>query len=146
MTLSPIVLAVYGTLRRGERNAPLLHGASFIGMARVAGHLRQMRSSPTRAYAFPSLVLDGSGEVVVELYQLADASSLAAADELEAFDPADEAGSEYIRRAVPVTGGPVDQAWVYIYNGPPAEMGDLIPGGDWVAHVASLTVVARTNS
>jgi gamma-glutamylcyclotransferase (GGCT)/AIG2-like uncharacterized protein YtfP len=145
MTRSPIVLAVYGTLRRGERNASLLHGATFIGMARVAGHLRQMRSSPTRAYAYPALVLDGSGEIVVELYELADASSLAETDDLEAFDPADEAGSEYVRRAIAVSGGSVERAWVYVYNGSPAEMGDAIPGGDWVAHVAKLTEVAQAD-
>jgi gamma-glutamylcyclotransferase (GGCT)/AIG2-like uncharacterized protein YtfP len=137
MTRSPIILAVYGTLRHGEWNAPLLAGASYVGTGRISGRLREMRASATRAYGYPALVLDGGGEVVVELYELADAASLAAADELEAFDPADEAGSEYVRRAVGVSGSPAERAWVYVYNGPAAEMGDVIPGGDWVAHVAS---------
>lgn len=138
----PAVLAVYGTLRHGERNAPLLRGASFLGTARIAGRLREMRPSATRAYGYPSLVLDGTGQVVVELYGLADASSLAAVDDLEAFDPADDAGSEYVRCAVPVIGGPVERAWVYVYNGPPEEMGEVIPSGDWTAHSPGLTNVA----
>ena len=145
MIPTPVVLAVYGTLRRGGRNAPLLRGASFLGTARIAGRLRDMRPSATRAYGYPSLLLDGPGEVVVELYQPANAASLAAIDDLEAFDPADETGSEYVRCAVPVIGGPVERAWVYVYNGPPAEMGEVIPSGDWTAHSRGLTSVAPGN-
>jgi gamma-glutamylcyclotransferase (GGCT)/AIG2-like uncharacterized protein YtfP len=97
---TPAVLAVYGTLRRGERNAELLAGTRFLGLGRIAGRLHEMPRSAERAYAYPSLVLDGApGEVVVELYAIPDAATLALADELEAFDPADETGSEYVRRA-----------------------------------------------
>lgn len=136
---SPIVLAVYGTLRRGEWNASLLDGASFVGTARVAGVLHEMPPTASRGYAYPSLVLDGAGAVVVELYELADAAALAAADDLEGYDPTDEAASEYVRRAVDVIDGPVVRAWIYIYNGPPEEMGQVIAGGDWTAHVAGLS-------
>src|SRR6476646_4781842 len=97
---APIVLAVYGTLRLGEWNAPLLDGVPFVGTGRVAGLLREMPPTASREYAYPSLVLDGAGQVVVELYVLADETALAAADDLEGYDPADEAGSEYVRRAV----------------------------------------------
>jgi gamma-glutamylcyclotransferase (GGCT)/AIG2-like uncharacterized protein YtfP len=134
---SPIVLAVYGTLRRGEWNAPLLDGASFLGSGRVTGLLREMGPSASRAYAYPSLVLAGGGTVVVELYELADSAALEAADVLEAYDPTDQAGSEYVRRAVEIVDGPVEWAWIYVYNGPPGEMGDVIVGGDWTAHVAA---------
>jgi gamma-glutamylcyclotransferase (GGCT)/AIG2-like uncharacterized protein YtfP len=133
---SSIVLAVYGTLRRGELNAPLLSRATFLGSGRVTGLLREMERSPSRPYAYPSLVLAGVGTVEVELYELADSAALAAADVLEAYDPADEVGSEYIRRAVEIVDGPVERAWIYVYNGPPGEMGDVIVGGDWTAHVA----------
>jgi gamma-glutamylcyclotransferase (GGCT)/AIG2-like uncharacterized protein YtfP len=131
---SPIVLAVYGTLRHGEWNAPLLDGASFVGTGRVAGLLREMPPTPSRAYAYPSLVLDGSGQVVVELYELPDAAALAAADDLEGYDPTAEAESEYVRRAVDVVDGPVARAWIYVYNGPPEEMGQIIASGDWIVH------------
>jgi gamma-glutamylcyclotransferase (GGCT)/AIG2-like uncharacterized protein YtfP len=136
MTAPPIVLAVYGTLRRGEWNASLLDGASYLGSGLVTGLLREMEPSPTRSYAYPSLVLAGAGTVVVELYALADSAALAAADALEAYDPADEAGSEYVRRAVEIIGGPVSWAWIYVYNGPDDELGDVIVGGDWTAHLA----------
>jgi gamma-glutamylcyclotransferase (GGCT)/AIG2-like uncharacterized protein YtfP len=135
---SPIVLAVYGTLRHGEWNAPLLDGATFVGTGRVTGVLREMPPTASRRYAYPSLVFDGPGQVVVELYELADAAALAAADDLEGYDPADESGSEYVRRAVDVIDGPLARAWIYIYNGPPEEMGQVIASGDWIVHGTSV--------
>ena len=135
MTQQPII-AVYGTLRRGEPNAALLSGARDLGVARIVGRLHEMPRTAERAYAYPALVLDGVGAVVVELYQLGDAATLAVIDALEAFDPDDVAGSEYVRRLVEVLDGPVATAWIYTYNGPPEAKGDLIPDGDWVAHRA----------
>jgi gamma-glutamylcyclotransferase (GGCT)/AIG2-like uncharacterized protein YtfP len=138
MTRPPII-AVYGTLRRGEPNAALLSGARDLGVARIVGRLHEMPRTAERAYAYPALVLDGVdgvGEVVVELYELEDPATLAVIDALEAFDPENVAGSEYVRRLVDVHGSPVATAWIYEYNGPPEAMGDLIADGDWVAHGA----------
>ena len=137
MTEPPIVLAVYGTLRRGERNAGFLANATFLGDGSVPGRLHEMARPDRRPYPYPALMTADGGSVIVELYALPDRASLAAADALEAFDPADEAGSEYVRRQLPVTGGPVAAAWVYLYNGPPDQIGAEIPGGDWVAHRAT---------
>jgi gamma-glutamylcyclotransferase (GGCT)/AIG2-like uncharacterized protein YtfP len=133
MTRPPII-AVYGTLRRGEPNAALLSGSRDLGVARIVGRLHEMPRTAERAYAYPALVLDGVGAVVVELYQLGDPATLAVIDALEAFDPDDVAGSEYVRRVVDVLDGPVATAWIYEYNGPSEAMGDLIADGDWVAH------------
>jgi gamma-glutamylcyclotransferase (GGCT)/AIG2-like uncharacterized protein YtfP len=135
MTRPPII-AVYGTLRRGEPNAALLSGARDLGVARIVGRLYEMPRTVERAYAYPALVLEGVGEVVVELYELGDPATLAVIDALEAFDPEDVAGSEYVRRLVDVLDGPIATAWIYEYNGPLEAMGDLIPDGDWVAHAA----------
>lgn len=128
-------LATYGTLRRGERNAGFLAGATFLGTGRIAGRLHEMRSAASRPYGYPSCLDAGQGvpAIVVELYRM-DSATLARIDVLEAFDPADESGSEYVRRAVDVADGPVDRAWVYEYNGPPGEVGPAIHDGDWVGH------------
>ena len=134
----PPIIAVYGTLRRGEPNAGLLAGARDLGVGRIVGRLHEMPRTAERAYAYPALVLGAGavGDVVVEVYELADPAALAVIDALEAFDPDDVAGSEYARRLVDVLDGPVATAWIYEYNGPPEAMGDRIPDGDWVAHRA----------
>jgi gamma-glutamylcyclotransferase (GGCT)/AIG2-like uncharacterized protein YtfP len=129
-----IALAVYGTLRRGERNAALLAGADWLGTGRITGRLHAMPRTADRAYPYPALVADSSAEVVVELIDVRDEATLARIDALEAYDPADEARSEYVRREVAVRDGPVSSAWVYWYHGDSAALGPPIADGDWVAH------------
>lgn len=134
MNEPPIDLAVYGTLRRGEQNEVFLADATYLGVGAVLGRLHEMPRSGLRAYAYPALDLDGPDRIVVELYRLPDAAALATIDGLEAYDPTDEAASQYVRRSVPVVDGPVATAWTYVYNGPRHEVGEAIGSGDWVEH------------
>jgi GntR family transcriptional regulator/MocR family aminotransferase len=130
------VVAVYGTLRRGERNHRLLRAAEFLGTGTVAGQIRLLPASAIRAYAYPALIDDdpaGAGRVVVELYRLPGTALLDRLDELETYLPADEPHSEYVRREAEVLDHPVGRSWVYRYRGDPGAMAGPIPSGDWVA-------------
>jgi GntR family transcriptional regulator/MocR family aminotransferase len=138
------VVAVYGTLRRGERNHPLLGAATPLGSGYLDGRLVGFPRNEDRPYDFPGLLprsaatgeIRGSatgadGRVVVELYRLVDAADLSRLDALEACDPDDEARSEYLRRRLPVRDGPVEAAWAWILAGEPPRSAVPIPSGDW---------------
>ena len=129
----PTVVAVYGTLRASCRNHGLLDRAEPLGPGRIDGSLWWVETGEHRAYPYPALLLQPGGPVAIECYRVTSLEQLAALDRLEAYVPEDEPASEYVRRTVPVSGGPVPWAQVYVYRGPHEVLRGQIPNGDWVA-------------
>lgn len=118
---------VYGTLKRGERNYPLVEKRVVkVLPGYVEGYrLFHLAEGPGRPYPYPGMV-PGEGRVYGEVLFLPE-EALSLLDELE------EEGVEYRRVRVPVeTGeGPL-LAWTYLY------LGDLegavwLPQGVWPA-------------
>lgn len=130
-------MAVYGTLRRGQRNHRLLEDAEYLGEGFVRGALYAVAAASGRSYPYPALVRSRAGRTAVEVYRVVDDETLRRIDALEGYDPAHEASSEYVRRIIPVQAGPVDRAHVYVFRGTPADLGERIAGGDWVAHASA---------
>jgi gamma-glutamylcyclotransferase (GGCT)/AIG2-like uncharacterized protein YtfP len=80
---------------------------------------------------------DEPGRVSVELY-LVDDDLLRMLDRLEAYDPDDEAGSEYVRRlaAVQRTDGSHTEAWVDVHQGS-LERARRVDGERWTGVTTS---------
>jgi gamma-glutamylcyclotransferase (GGCT)/AIG2-like uncharacterized protein YtfP len=120
----------------GFSRRPLLGPARLEGPGRIRGSLYHFGD-------YPGVVLDGRGWVRGELYRVPDlASRLPALDAAEWHDPADPAGSLYLRQTVPVerADAAVKEAWVYVYNerfGPAESRGPRVESGDWRAHLAA---------
>ena len=126
-------VAVYGTLRRGDRNHAMLDGSEFLGTGHVRGVLHHVPDGPMRPYGYPARLELEDGRVTVEIYRLVHAAVLERLDALEDYDPHDEASSEYVRRTVLLLDGPVAEAQVYCYRGPAAQLAERIDEGDWLA-------------
>jgi len=123
-------VAVYGSLRQGFGNHPLLDGARYVG------RYATLPSFDLHAMAgggFPGMLDGGSTAVTVEVYDV-DAATLARLDQLESN------GRFYQRRRIalrPTNGeGRGTVAWTYILL-PGHRVGSHIPSGDWAEYKAA---------
>lgn len=104
---STILVAVYGTLKRGFRNHGLLAQAHYIGGDKLA-QICLYDIGP-----YPGARMEASKGIDVEVYAL-DSIQLAELDLLEEYDADDIGGSLYTRKLLETRYG---MAWVYLYQG-----------------------------
>ena len=102
-----ILLAVYGTLKKGYSNHALLAQAQFVG----SDLLKQICLYDIGPY--PGARLEASSGIEVELYAVTP-SQLASLDLLEEYNLQDPDNSLYIRAQIKTRSGIV---WVYLYQG-----------------------------
>ena len=121
-------LVFYGTLMAAyptQDRLGIRHRLEPAGTCLVRGQLHDLGW-------YPGLV--GGGRLIrAELYRALDQAVLEILDRFEGFDPADPAGSEYLRLEMALH-EPRLPAWVYVYNRP-VEMRPLVPADDWAAHL-----------
>ncbi|SMP06428.1 gamma-L-glutamyl-butirosin B gamma-L-glutamyl cyclotransferase [Laceyella tengchongensis] len=127
------LLFVYGTLRRGMRNASLLRKARLIAeKAWISGALYDT------GYGYPGLVA-GSKRVWGEVYQVTN-QELRWIDQLEDYHGTGHPDNLYERITVTVR-SPDRQytAYTYVYVDDTGlkERGTVIPEGDWIDYVRS---------
>jgi len=121
--VSPAILFVYGTLRRGCDNPyarDLAAHADHLGAASIPGRLYRFDWHPG-AYA-----AEGPDERVIgEAYRLHDPAPMLAA--LDAYE-----GEDYARVTVELRldSGETVAAWVYMYHG--KKVGERVMSGDWL--------------
>jgi gamma-glutamylcyclotransferase (GGCT)/AIG2-like uncharacterized protein YtfP len=128
----PDHLFLYGTLLPERAPAGLreaLGRCARVGRGFLRGRLCDLGP-------YPGLVPDPSapGRVTGQVFRLPDREDvLTALDAYEGFDPADPAGSLYLRlpHDVELAGGDTLSCWVYVYNRDPGPA-RLIPGGDYL--------------
>lgn len=120
--IEKILVAVYGTLKRGYRNHGLLQCTEFLGVDK----LTQICLYDIGPY--PGARMEDSSGIAVEVYAI-NSLHLAQLDVLEEYDQHNPAESLYIRELVRTRFG---LAWVYLYqgsvNGKP-----IIRSGAWTA-------------
>jgi gamma-glutamylcyclotransferase (GGCT)/AIG2-like uncharacterized protein YtfP len=125
------LIAVYGTLRKGER-ADLSRGQShfqarYVGDDRIGGNIYNLGSYPGLKGAKDfDQTIDGNvcETVVVEVFKALDASLGTVLDYYEGWP------SLYSRTQIVTEQG--RKVWVYTYNGE-VTSDNLIPSGDWTA-------------
>ena len=118
--MANIILFVYGTLKRGQRNHRLLTGQEFVAPARTLPHYRLYDTG-----SYPCLVEDANNGVAVggEVYRV-DESLLPRLDELEGTPKL------FWRRQIAVEGFS-EPVVAYLYNRDTSNLMDC--GEEWSA-------------
>lgn len=120
-----ILVAVYGSLRKGLGNHRLLEQANLLGT---------FTTPPVYSmYAlggYPGLKQNGETAVVMEVYEVTPAEATRV-DNLEGYDPNSNNNTFYTKVMIDT---PYGQAGTYIFV-PPVMGRTLVEGGDWMKFV-----------
>ncbi|MET0180152.1 MAG: gamma-glutamylcyclotransferase family protein [Novosphingobium sp.] len=139
---APLRLFFYGTLGEGMDNPVIRSIRPKLTAARPATTRGTLHALPDRDGWYPGLLPDPAGRPVEGMLYDAGpaftAHDLATLDAYEAFDPADLAACEYVRREIEVTVGGSETltAQAYVYHRP------LPPGARRIAEASFAAFLA----
>lgn len=119
------IVAVYGTLRYGDRANHLMDGCKYLGQDTIKGKLYDLGAYPGAKF---SNVSDDS-TIVVDLYSFPNPGILKGLDRYEGYFIDDPDSSLYERKQTTTNEG-VATVWVYEYLGAVDEDW-RIESGDW---------------
>lgn len=111
------LVAVYGTLRRGEGNHGLMRGAEFVGEADINGFAMHSLGG------FPAIYPQEDTIIKAEVYRVSDNQLEGPLDSLEGHP-------NWYRRVLIDT--PYGQAWVYVMQSDRYKGYPVVESGDWV--------------
>jgi len=124
------LIAVYGTLMSGQAYAGRPDVETLlrpVGPCRLRGRLYSEGD-------YPWLVVEATGEVAGELYEVLDSATLEILDAYESEGRHTDGGNgNYARRRIRLL-EPDVEAWVYVWEGEPR--GEPIDDGDWRTFLA----------
>lgn len=128
--MTPTIVAVYGTLRRGCHANGLMRGCRFVGPNVINGRIYDLVS-------FPALKLDKAGPVpvTVDLYELPGDESplkLTEIDRYEGCFPGKPDQSLFNRVKTVTVGREVTWVWTYEFRLDVSPFHE-IKSGDWLA-------------
>jgi len=119
---------VYGTLREGEENYPLLADSKFLGKAVSARKFTMVDLGD-----YPAVIQQGDSAISGEVYVIS-IDTLAKLDILEEYP-------DCFQRITVST--PYGDTWMYVLGNMPESFVSQIEGGDWVARKAPNLAVSR---
>lgn len=130
-----VVVCVYGSLLRGLYNFPIMEPyiLAEYGKGKISGSIIDLG-------AYPGLLLDEDGEVVVEWYSVTT-EGLKRLDRLEGFP------TFYARDEVSDLTNPMLRGWVYHLTGKPLfSKYPRVELGDWKTYFLAKTASQKTHA
>ena len=117
-----MLVAVYGTLRKGLNNHALLKHADYVGKYETLPEYKMVDLGP-----YPGLLENGNTSITMEVYKISDIT-LKNVDNLEGYDP-DSTTHHFYERIIIDT--PFGKAFTYLYKAG-CNNAEIVDTGDWV--------------
>ena len=135
MENNTVLVAVYGSLRKGLGNHPCMASAKAVFIDTGIAQNFELWAYSGKNFPCVTETTDGNAEVVVEVYETTQQGLEGPLDRLEGHNPDRPEHSFYDRKQVPIIldSGNIVQAWIYYHHDEPNVQ--QVVHGDWKEYV-----------